>query len=84
MIFPQNAHDPGLLTLTLGHQEKGIQKSCVSFEEECNSHSIHVYKDKMYRNVPSETGKQGQSGRFEDGLGLRVLPLDSHVLRYFL
>ena len=33
--IPDNVHDPGLLTLSQGHEEKQIQKSCVSFEEEC-------------------------------------------------
>ncbi len=35
-------HDPGLLTLTWGHQEKLIQKSCVSFEEECTCSASFV------------------------------------------
>ena len=33
--FNPYIHDPGLLTLTQGQQEKWIQKSCVSVEEEC-------------------------------------------------
>ncbi len=31
----QNVHDPGSGSVTQGHPEKWVQKSCVSFEEEC-------------------------------------------------
>ncbi len=38
-----DVHDPELLTLTQGHQQKWIKKSCVSFEEECTWYKlIHV------------------------------------------
>ena len=33
----QNVHDPGSGSKTQGHLEKWVQKSCVSFEEECIS-----------------------------------------------
>ena len=31
----QNVHDPGSGSVTQGHREKWVKKSCVSFEEEC-------------------------------------------------
>ncbi len=37
MTISDDVHDPELLTLTKGHQQKWIKKSCVSFEEECKS-----------------------------------------------
>ncbi len=33
--YGNDVHNPGLLNLTQGHQKKWIQKSYVSFEEEC-------------------------------------------------
>ncbi len=36
----QNVHDPGSGSVTQGHREKWVQKSCVSFEEECIFYSL--------------------------------------------
>ncbi len=35
MTCTQNVHDPGSGSVTQGHRKKQVQKSCVSFEEEC-------------------------------------------------
>ena len=36
-------HDPGSLTLVLGHQKKSVDKSCVSFGEECITAQVIIY-----------------------------------------
>ena len=36
----QNVHDPGSGSVTQGHREKWVQKSCVSFEGECTNSTL--------------------------------------------
>ncbi len=47
----QNVHDPGSGSVTQGHQEKWVQKSCVTFEEECRSFQWALCYESCFRSL---------------------------------